>query len=290
MDLDNDGKLDLLSGSYSRSGADTMAGLFQVLKGKGENQFAAAAALQGTNGEDLVIPFQGDDSVTEAICTRPSAVDWDGDGDLDLLVGNFKGTFYFFEGQGDGKFAPKPRPVLSGAKPLALAHGDYHSDPFPVDWDGDGDLDLLSGGAKGGVQWSENTADKGSTPELSPFKILVAPTMQTKHGNLLDEKNLTGPALSTRVWADDVNGDGKLDLLVGDSVTLIAKPEGLTVEQFEEKRAKWEKKRKVLQADLRSGDEEKAKAAQSEWETFHQSSQEFTSKERTGFVWLYLQK
>ena len=43
--------------------------------------------------------------MTENICTRPFAVDWDGDGHLDLVVGNFAGTFYWFKGEGKGKFS-----------------------------------------------------------------------------------------------------------------------------------------------------------------------------------------
>gem|GEM_PF-7019710 len=36
--------------------------------------------------------------VTSRICTRPTAFDFDGD--FDLVVGNFKGTVYWFEGEG----------------------------------------------------------------------------------------------------------------------------------------------------------------------------------------------
>ena len=43
----------------------------------------------------------------DRICTRPTAVDLDGDGKLDIVSGNFRGTFHFFAGQGKGKFAPK---------------------------------------------------------------------------------------------------------------------------------------------------------------------------------------
>jgi hypothetical protein len=47
--------------------------------------------------------------------------------------------------------------------------------------------------------------------------------------------------LRTRVWVADVNGDGKLDLIVGDSVTLIAPAKGVSVEEFKKKFAAWRK-------------------------------------------------
>ena len=218
MDLDGDGQRDILSGSYSRM-EQPMAGLFQVLRGQSDGTFKKAEVLNGTDGKPLIIPVEKENWI-ENICTRPFAVDWDGDSHLDLVVGNFSGTFYLFKGEGKGKFAPKAEPIKAGDKPLKIEG--HHSDPFVVDWDGDGDLDLLSGSTNGGVQWAENQAGKGKTPELKPFQSLIKPGKQAEGGQVLREEDLTGPAGSTRIWVDDVNSDGKLDVLVGDLVTLVS--------------------------------------------------------------------
>ena len=42
-----------------------------------------------------------------------------------------------------------------------------------------------------------------------------------KGANLRDA-DLKGPLSCTRIWVDDVNSDGKLDILVGDMVPLIS--------------------------------------------------------------------
>ena len=49
-DIDGDGHLDILSGSYSRMDKD-MAGLFQVLYGKADKTFRKAEVLKGTDGK-----------------------------------------------------------------------------------------------------------------------------------------------------------------------------------------------------------------------------------------------
>lgn len=296
-----------------------MAGLFQVLYGKADGTFKKAAELKGTDGKPLIIPADDDKQLTDKICTRPFAVDWDGDGKLDLVVGNFAGTFYWFKGEGKGQFAPKPEQIKAGDRPLKIAG--VHSDPFVVDWDGDGDLDLVSGSSDAGVYWAENTAGKGKVPTLKPLQVLIASPGEEwgKTGNTvkpLREGDLKRPTYGVRVWVDDVNGDGKLDLLVGDSVTLVSPAKGLTDEEMIKKAAEWQEEFRKAQAaitalqtaeeketkkkdakeetqgqkEAREKKEKEMRKAYEEYNKLYQKRAEFMKEEMTGFVWLYLQK
>jgi hypothetical protein len=293
VDLDGDGRHDILSGSYSRM-EQAMAGLFQVLRGKADGTFHRAEVVRGTDGEPLIIPVkskpgEGEDWIKN-ICTRPFAVDWDGDGDLDLVVGNFFGTFHVFEGQGKGKFLARPEEIQAGGQPLKIQG--HHSDPFVVDWDGDGDLDLLSGSSEGGVQWSENRAGPGKPPRLAPFRELIGCGPRIENGQILRDSDLKGPLSCTRVWVDDLNSDGKLDVLVGDLVTLISPAEGLAEAEFKEKFAAWNKSIGEAASRLNSAadDGKKRSDAQQRYQRLYQQRSEFMKEDRTGFVWLYLRK
>jgi hypothetical protein len=288
VDIDGDGHLDILSGSYSRMETD-MAGLFQVLYGNPDGTFRKADVLKGTDGKPLIIPRNGQ-PMTENICTRPFAVDWDGDGLLDLVVGNFSGTFYWFKGEGKGRFRPKPEIIKTGDAPLRIQGA--HSDPFVIDWDGDGALDLLSGSSNGGVQWARNRAGKGKPPDLAPFEWLIKPGRSIEYGQLLSEEELTGPTSATRIWVADVNGDGKLDLLVGDSVTLITPAKGVSREEFKKRFAAWQEAFGAASKELASAGSDKTKQtkANQEYRKIYNQRAEFMNEERTGFVWLYLQK
>lgn len=288
MDLNNDGRRDILSGSYSRSDGE-MAGLFQVLYGAANGKFRKAEVVKGTDGQPLIIPAD-EDQLIEKICTRPFAVDWDGDGHLDLVVGNFAGSFYWFQGEGQGKFQPKPKAILAGKEPLVV--DGHHSDPFAIDWDGDGDLDLLSGSGQGGVYLSENVAGPRKLPQMRPFQVLIKPGRAIEEGEILNEDDLKGPTQSTRVWVADVNGDGKLDLLVGDSVTLIAPAAGVSKEAFKKKHAAWKKAlEKASNAVANETDNEpKEPKAGEDFRSVYEQRTEFMNEDRTGFVWLYLRK
>lgn len=287
MDIDGDGDLDILSGSYSRMDKD-MAGLFQVLYGNKDGTFRKAEVLKGTDGEPLIIPTKNKDQLTEKICTRPFAVDWDGDGNLDLVVGNFAGTFYCFKGEGKGKFAPTPEPILSNGKPLKLPGA--HSDPEIVDWDGDGSLDLVSGCVDGGVYWAKNRAGKGKTPDLAPFEALVKRSPQIEDGSMLREQDLTRPTHASRIWVADINGDGKLDLLVGDMVTLVSPTKGVSEAEFKTKFAAWQKEVLTVTKSLdANADPEAIKKAREAFNKLHEQRSQFMSEEMTGFVWLYVQ-
>lgn len=315
MDLNGDGHLDILSGSYSRM-EKKMAGLFQVLYGQADGKFKKPEVVNGTDGEPLIIPTKSDEQMTDCICTRPFAVDWDGDGNLDIVTGNFSGTFYWFKGEGKGKFDPKPEAILAGAKPLR--NKGAHSDPFIVDFDGDGDMDIVGGSASGGVFWAENTAGQGKLPNFKEFQQLVAAAKHEESVSILREKDLKGPGHDTRVWVADVNGDGKLDLLVGDRVTLIEPAEGVSEEDMKKKLTEWEKEfetamKALAEAQQKAEKEEKKKddkkkgedkveiklddkgeadlaKATKEYHKVYEKRNAFMKEEMTGFVWLYLRK
>ena len=89
-----------------------------------------------------------------------------------------------------------------------------------------------------------------------------------------------------------MNGDGKLDLLVGDSVNLICPANGLSAEEFKEKFAAWQKAVEDASSAMSSeqADEAARTKANEEFNKLYQQRAEFMHEDRTGFVWLYLQK
>ena len=295
MDLNKDGCPDILSGSYSRNGGGFMAGLFQVLWGTKDGKFKKAEALKGTDGKPLTLPLEGaSDENTPRICTRPFAVDWDSDGDLDIVSGNFAGTLVVFSGDGDGKFGPKGSMLreADGKEPLRVKG--MHSDPFVVDMDGDGDLDIVSGSGMGGVQLALNTAGKGKPPAFEGFEELLPATGRFEGHWFKPGEGPEGPASSTRVWVHDLNEDGKYDLLIGDLVTLKYPAKGLTEDEAVKKEEAWLKEMTDLQEKVQaaageSGDEPPAELMEKLEERWSERV-EFAVDERTGFVWACLQK
>ena len=191
MDLDGDGRTDILSGSWP--------GEIYWFRGKANGSYAAAETLK-RNSSNLNV------GKASAI----AVADWDGDGDLDLLIGTIDGWVNFVKNEGT-KTKPAFKPVEKlqvGGAPIKTAHGD--AGPCVADWDGDGKADLVLGAGAGGVQWYRRASD-GKLE--SPVTLVPAPS-ETEAKKLFD--NPKGPATRTKVCVADWNGDGKQDLIVGD--------------------------------------------------------------------------
>ena len=146
FDWDADGDYDLLLGSYKNGH------LYRQMN-EGTNK---APRFTGKNIAVMAgdIPF-----ALPAKMTAPRLVDWDGDGDLDLVAGSF-GSVWGPDGMGGGIYlsrnvGKRGKPVFGALETLIAPRMKGGTEPKrpdaglyvdAVDYDGDGDLDLVVGG------------------------------------------------------------------------------------------------------------------------------------------------
>lgn len=146
----------------------------------------------------------------------PSWGDFDGDGDLDLLCGEFRDSFTYYENIGT-----HTRPAYSAGRALTIAGVPLTMDlcmitPTAADFDGDGDLDLVAGDEDGRVAFIENTGRVvDGTPQFLPPRYFRQFAADVKFG-----------ALATP-YAYDWDGDGDIDLISGNSAGYIGFIENL---------------------------------------------------------------
>ena len=178
-----------------------------------------------TSVENLHLFLQGDDGDFTQATTRlvrtldvgnesiPALIDLDGDGDLDLLVANKiepqdseTGALYVFENTGSPT-APAFR--ARGRVPgLPTA---YHLAPAFGDLDGDGDADMLLGEWRDRMAWYRNDG-RGW---LTRNRLLPRWRMADSAAATLTRGRNTTPTLG------DLDGDGDLDLIVGESSGML---------------------------------------------------------------------
>ena len=106
---------------------------------------------------DHVVPQTNPlDKVKVHADSSPVVVDWDNDGDLDIVVGNINGTIQYFENDGSDTFVE----IVGTANPFDGIDVGANVDPCIVDWDGDGDLDVVVGNGDGVLAYFEQQPDE----------------------------------------------------------------------------------------------------------------------------------
>jgi len=201
LDWDGDGQKDVLVGQADgklwllRGGADGLEAAERISV-RGHGLVLKARPSSGAleySGKLLARPAPLDVGQAAAV----SALDWNGDGYIDLLVGNRTGEIRVFEqiAAGDKLLVRSGRAVAAGGG-VVSAEGGY-AWPRCADADGDGDLDIFVGTGAGRIELWINS---GSFRRKGAIQV-AGQAIRT-----------TGAAL---VAPYDYDGDGDVDLFVG---------------------------------------------------------------------------
>jgi hypothetical protein len=294
VDLDADGYPDLLSGSWPAE--------IYLFRGTADHSFAAPVMLKDKKGEIInKRPDNASQGAKQSIgeASVVSVADWDGDGVLDLIVGNINGAVFWLRNEGTAKAYAFGEPQALTTTNGKTVHVSSRAGPCVADWDGDGKLDLLLGCQDGSVSLYRNIGTK-TEPKLALPVQLVAPGRMGNSDDVVKEARRGGRSKTCVV---DWNGDGKPDLLVGDFGLQKANPPELTAEQ----KAKQDQVRKDLEplqeqfAELRS-ELQSPLTSQEDRDKLIQELNEVNKKmqlleaqlprdyEMHGWVWLFLRQ
>lgn len=190
-DVDGDGLLDVVMG--------VIGGAFFPARTAVDNLYYLRQSARGVFEKVTARLLRTVDVGNESV---PTLTDLDGDGDLDLLVGNkiepnadTTGSITWFENTGTTR-----EPAFRDRGPLPI-HGEFHYAPTSADLDGDGLPDLIVGTWRDRVQWWRNRGSR-SAPEWTLADTALV---------ILTRGSNTTPALS------DLDGDGDLDMIVGEA-------------------------------------------------------------------------
>lgn len=277
VDMDADGDLDILTGEFmdrvtyfentgSRTKPEYAAGRFLTYEGKIIHQDLQMLQVviydwNGDSNPDVIVgkedgrvvvmlntgefangvpqftyprylKQQADNLKIGALCT-PVSVDWDGDGDEDIISGDTAGYINFVENLDGGNPPRWAAPVYLEVggdtfRVLAGSNGSIQG-PAEAKWgyttldvgdlDADGDNDIIFNSIWGKVQWLENVGEKGATRFDSVQAVLVpggspdrkpAWNWWSPVGDELVTQWRTTPVLH------DLNADGLNDLVMLD--------------------------------------------------------------------------
>jgi hypothetical protein len=328
VDINNDGYIDIISGSWP--------GEIFLFKGGPDRTFAAPEMLTYKDGEIINIGggLRNDNMImngrkytiiagtttteetdegtfylyhgkrfksteenpiaTTGTASTAHLADWDDDGDFDLIVGTIRGKVYLIPNEGTQE-------IYAFGKQKQIASVTSRAGPFTADWDGDGDLDLLVGADDGSVSLFENTGSATSA-ELASAVKLVPPVKRIMSTHPPKEVRRGS---RSKICVSDWNGDGRLDLLVGDfAMQKPDLPEPTAEEQAEYDRIRkeletvqqrYEELIQKLNGPSRIESKEEIDKIQQEMKKVRTQMVDLSSKlpreyEQHGWVWLFLRK
>lgn len=202
-DINNDGKKDMIGAPSAPK--------------RSENVNCSWLYLDKGTGSDVVFELETDsflvrDAIDLGEGAYPCFFDYNADGKMDLLVGNFGyfdapnfyiSTLTLMENIGtatEPAFKIVDRNYLNASQLVVDGENIRNITPTVGDLDEDGDIDLMIGDATGQLHYFENTAGQGNT---ASFTLIGAEYAG------IDVGNFSAPYLY------DVNHDGILDMLIG---------------------------------------------------------------------------
>lgn len=213
-DWDNDGDKDIVVGidtwddygwdnafdAHGRWTRGPLHGYVYLLENTGKGAYANRGKIEA---DGAPIDVYG--------APNPCIADFDGDGDLDLICGEFVDGLTWFENTGT-----RSEPRFAAGRQLSNRKGDIRLHlqmivPVISDFDGDGRADLIVGDEDGRVAWVRNTGKvRKGMPQFEQPAYFRQQADLVKFG-----------ALSTPC-AFDWDGDGKQDIVAGNSAGELA--------------------------------------------------------------------